>query len=117
MTSKDQGNANTFPASYYNVRKKRHGRANWAWWDVTLQIFRGMSNGYCDLDILLDTFSRHHSRPLCVVYWFPGREEGSTPADLVEALRISDATWLWLTQYQLSAEPHPGNLVNRLLRP
>ncbi|CAI5720111.1 unnamed protein product [Peronospora effusa] len=112
--SKDQARANSFLASYYNARKKRRSRATRAWREVVDLIFIGMSRGHCDLDIFLDPFFRHLPRTRRVVYWFPGREEGSDPVDLLEALRVSDSAWPWLTQYRLSSVPHPGALVPRL---
>ena len=64
--------------------------------------------------ILTYSWTPHLPRPRCVVYWFPGREEGSNLVNLLEALRISDSAFPWLTQYRLSSEPHPGTLVPRI---
>ena len=77
-------------------------------------IFEGMSLGRCDPDILLDPFFRRLPRPRCVVYWFSGRKEGSNPVNLLEAFRITDSAFPWLTQNRLSSEPHPGTLVPRI---
>ena len=66
--SKDQASSTTFLASYFNARKKRRGRATRAWRDVIGLIFTRMSDGRCDLDILLDPFFRHLPRSRCVVY-------------------------------------------------
>ena len=112
--SKDQARTNPFLASYYNARKKRQERAVQAWRDVIGLIFEGMSLGRCDPDILLDPFFRRLPRPRCVVYCFPGGEEGYNLVNLLEALRISDSAFQWLTQYLLFSEPHPGTLVSRI---
>ena len=112
--SKNQARANTVLASYYNARKKRRGRATRAWRQVVDMIYAGMAHGYCDIDILLDPFFRHLPRPRHPVYWYPGREDGSDPVDLLDALQVSDAAWPWLTQYRLSSEPHPGTLLPRI---
>ena len=111
---KDQARATALLESYYNARQKRRGRAVQAWRDVVALIFSGMSAGHCDIDIFLDPFFRHLPRPRSGVYWFPGCEKGSDPVDLLDALRISDSTWPWLTQYRESSEPHPETLVPSL---
>ena len=73
--------------------------------------FKGMNIGRCDLDIFLNPFFRPLPRPRSLEYWFSGRKEGPDPANLLEALRVPNSAFPWLTQYQLSSEPHPGTFV------
>ena len=112
--SKEQARASSFFTSYYNARKKRRSKANLAWREIVDRIFGEIVSHRCDIDIFLDPFFRHLPRSRCVVYWFPGSEEGSDPADLLAALHLSDSTWPWISQYRLTSEPHPGTKVARL---
>ncbi|ETL86372.1 hypothetical protein L917_14194 [Phytophthora nicotianae] len=76
---------------FYTDRKQRRSRAGAQWKSFLQQVLIGLLRGYCDLDLLLDPFFLHFSRPGEAGAWYPGIEDGADPADLLEALIITNA--------------------------
>ena len=90
--SKEQARTSPFLASYYNVWTKRRGRgpgvAGRCWSNFSVDESRLMRSRH-----LLGPLLSPPPRPRCVEYWFPGREKGSNPVNLLEALWISDSAF------------------------
>ena len=74
-----------------------------------------MRAGYCDLDILLDSFFLHFPSQIEVHSWYPGPgcKRKNIP-NLISALLPLDAAELWRTQYRSSIADYPGSSIPRL---
>ncbi|ETN00749.1 hypothetical protein PPTG_17720 [Phytophthora nicotianae INRA-310] len=70
--------------------------------------------GYCDLDLLLDPFFLQFPRPGEAEAWYPGIDGGADPADLLEALAITDAADRWRNHYRDVPGNHPALEIARL---
>ena len=57
---------------FWHERKQRRSRSGPRWKTILRFILRGMIDGHCDLDILLDPFFMHFPGYLEVPPWFPG---------------------------------------------
>ncbi|ETL77439.1 hypothetical protein L917_21616 [Phytophthora nicotianae] len=98
----------------YTDRKQRRPRAGARWKSFLQQVLIGLLQGYCDLDLLLDPFFLHFPRPGEAGAWYPGIEDGADPADLLEALTITDAADRWRNHYRDVPEDHPALEIARL---
>ncbi|KAG3077738.1 hypothetical protein PI124_g20026 [Phytophthora idaei] len=73
-----------------------------------------MLRGLCDLDLLLDLFFLHFPRSGEAGAWYPGLEAGTVPADLLEALAITDHADRWRNHYRDEPAMHPALQIERL---
>ncbi|KAG6622118.1 uncharacterized protein IUM83_07322 [Phytophthora cinnamomi] len=84
-----------------------------------------MQEGWCDLDILLDSFFLHFPRRHESVIWYPGYESRQTniknrrlnrpePTDLLEALDECNGADSWRNHYRDSPQDHPARQIARL---
>ncbi|ETL24169.1 hypothetical protein L916_21819, partial [Phytophthora nicotianae] len=95
--------ASRYLDAFYTDRKQRRPRAGARGKSFLQEVLIGLLRGYCDLDLLLDPFFLHFPRPGEVGAWYPGIEDGADPADLLEALAISDGN-----HYRDVPEDHPA---------
>ncbi|ETK86644.1 hypothetical protein L915_08754 [Phytophthora nicotianae] len=100
--------------AFYTDRKQRRSRAGARWKSFLQQVLIGLLRDYCDLDLLLDPFFLHFPRPGEAGAWYPGIEYGADPADLLEALTITDAVDRWRNHYCDVPEDHPALGIARL---
>ncbi|KAG2782319.1 hypothetical protein PC129_g14542 [Phytophthora cactorum] len=73
-----------------------------------------MRRGLCDLDLLLDPFFLHFPRSGEAGNWYPGLEDGANPADLLEALVITDNADRWRNHYCDEPTMHPALRIAHL---
>ncbi|KAG6606490.1 uncharacterized protein IUM83_14430 [Phytophthora cinnamomi] len=84
-----------------------------------------MQEGWCDLDILLDSFFLHFPRRHESVIWYPGYESRQAniknrrlnrpePTDLLEALDECNGADSWRNHYRDSPQDHPARQIARL---
>ncbi|ETP45314.1 hypothetical protein F442_08264, partial [Phytophthora nicotianae P10297] len=100
--------------AFYTDRKQRRSRAGARWKSFLQQVLIGLLRGYCDLDLLLDPFFVHFPRPGEEGAWYPGIEDGGDPADLLEALTITDTADRCHNLYRDVPEDHPALGIARL---
>ncbi|ETN08850.1 hypothetical protein PPTG_22986 [Phytophthora nicotianae INRA-310] len=100
--------ASRYLDAFYTGRKQRRSRAGARWESFLQQVLIGLLRGYCDFDLLLDPFFLHFPRPGEAGAWYPGIEDGANPADLLEALTITDAVDSWRNHYCDVPEDHPA---------
>ncbi|ETO61450.1 hypothetical protein F444_20538 [Phytophthora nicotianae P1976] len=89
-------------------------RGGGRWKPFLQQVLIGLLLGYCDLDLLLDPFFLHFPRPGEAGAWYPGIEDRSDPADLLETLAITDAADRWRNHYRDGPKDHPALGIARL---
>ncbi|ETP27644.1 hypothetical protein F442_23080 [Phytophthora nicotianae P10297] len=106
--------ASRYLDAFYTDRKQRRSRAGARWKSFLQQVLIGLLRGYCDLDLLLDPFFLHFPRPGEAGAWYPGIEYDADPADLLEALTITDAADRWRNHYRDVPEEHPALEIARL---
>ncbi|ETI55759.1 hypothetical protein F443_01600 [Phytophthora nicotianae P1569] len=106
--------ASRYLNAFYTDRKQRRSRAGARWKSFLQQVLIGLLRGYCDLDVLLDPFFLYFPRPGEAGAWYPGIEYGADPADLLEALTITDAADRWRNHYRDVPDDHPALGIARL---
>ncbi|ETP00022.1 hypothetical protein F441_22556 [Phytophthora nicotianae CJ01A1] len=106
--------ASRYLDAFHTDRKQRRSRAGARWKSFLQQVLIGLLRGYCDLDLLLDPFFLHFPRPGEAGAWYPGIEDGADPADLLEALTITDVADRWRNHYRHVPEEHPALEIARL---
>ncbi|ETP28066.1 hypothetical protein F442_22650, partial [Phytophthora nicotianae P10297] len=106
--------ASRYLDAFYTDRKQRRSRAGARWKSFLQQVLVGLLRGYCDLDLLPDPFFLHFPRPGEAGAWYPGIKDGADPADLLEALTITDATDRWRNHNRDVPEEHPALEIARL---
>ncbi|ETO99653.1 hypothetical protein F441_22930 [Phytophthora nicotianae CJ01A1] len=106
--------ASRYLEAFYTDRKQRQSRAGARLKSFLQQVLIGLLRGYCDFDLLLDPFFLHFPRPGEAGAWYPGFEDGADPADLLEALTITDAADRWRNHYRDVPEEHPALEIARL---
>ncbi|ETP28183.1 hypothetical protein F442_22530 [Phytophthora nicotianae P10297] len=94
--------------------KQRRFRAGARWKSFLQQVLIGLLRGYCDLDLLLNPYFLYFPRPGEAGAWYLGIEDGADPADLLEALAITDAADRWRNHYRDVPEDHPALRIARL---
>ncbi|ETK73764.1 hypothetical protein F441_19743 [Phytophthora nicotianae CJ01A1] len=95
--------ANRYLKACYTDRKQHRSRTG-----------ARLLRGYCDLDLLLDPFFLQFPRPGEAEAWYPGIDGGADPADLLEALAITDAADRWRNHYRDVPGNHPALEIARL---
>ncbi|KUF82502.1 Transcription initiation factor TFIID subunit 10 [Phytophthora nicotianae] len=106
--------ASRYLDAFFTDRKQRRSRAGARWMSFFQQVLIGLLRGYCDLDQLSDPFFLHFPRHGEAGAWYPGIEYGADPADLLEALTITDAVDRWRNHYRDVPEEHPALEIARL---
>ncbi|ETP46842.1 hypothetical protein F442_06985 [Phytophthora nicotianae P10297] len=106
--------ASRYLEAFYTDRKQRRYRVGARWKSFLQQVLIGMLRGYCDLDLLLDPFFLHFPRPGEAGAWYPGIEDGSDPADILEASTIMDAADRWRNHFRDVAGDCPALGIARL---
>jgi hypothetical protein len=102
-------------ALYCDQRKQRRSRSGPPWKTVLRFILRGMIDGHCDIDILLDPVFLHLPRVAEKQFWYPGLGTRKTNIpNLASALLLTDSAEPWRNQYRAAIADHPGMSIPRL---
>lgn len=107
--------ASPYLDQFNRERKQRRSRAGTRWKKIMEIILQGMTQGHCDLDLFLDPFLLHFPRKNAEAgTWYPGLGARVAPADLLDALTLTDASDPWRNQFRDDPQAHPGLQVARL---
>lgn len=102
-------------ALYCDQRKQRRSRTGPRWKTVLRFILRGMIEGHCDIDILLDPVFLHLPRVAEKQLWYPGLGTRKTNLpNLASALLLTNSAEPWRNQYRAAIADHPGMSIPRL---
>ncbi|KAG6578199.1 uncharacterized protein IUM83_16470 [Phytophthora cinnamomi] len=110
---------------YHKERNNRRSHAGNRWKGFLQVLIVAMQEGWCDLDILLDSFFLHFPRRHESVIWYPGYESRQAniknrrlnrpePTDLLEALDECNGADSWRNHYRDSPQDHPARQIARL---
>ncbi|OWZ05386.1 hypothetical protein PHMEG_00022533 [Phytophthora megakarya] len=103
--------------------RRSHARVRWK---VILFLFIiAMREGWCDMDLRLDSFFMHFPQRTNEVLWYPGIEvrranladpqlNRPKPTTLIEALEDCDYADPWRTHFRLQLADHPARRIARL---
>ena len=103
-------------APFAHERKQRRSRSGPRCKKVLAYILKGMVEGHCDLDILLDPMFLHFPRAGEDRIWYPGLVGNRTNIpNLITALHMCDASEPRRIQFRRSMTDHPGAALPRLV--
>ena len=109
-----QRRSDRFMLTFWRHQKQRRSRFRARWKNFLKTMLRGMVEGHCDLDILLDPFFLQYLRMHEDRVWYPGLGHNADPADLLEALEIANCESPWRNQFRNDPGDHPGSQIPRL---
>ncbi|OWZ02073.1 hypothetical protein PHMEG_00026430 [Phytophthora megakarya] len=106
-------------AALCKARNNRRSHAGDRWRRILPIFVLAMQEGWCDLDLLLDSFFVHFPKRSDEVTWYPGIEARRAgrpdPANLIEALSECDEADTWRNHYRTSAADRPAHRIPRLV--